>query len=78
MDFDDAEVDFYDQKKAYGMKRTADISIQAIQDQLQFDENDIGYMITEQRNMIGEMEEKILDLEEENRVLNIKVEKLKK
>ena len=78
MDFDDAEVDFYDQKKAYGMKRTAEISIQAIQDQLQFDENDIGYMITEQRNMIGEMEEKILDLEEENRVLSIKVEKLKK
>ena len=77
MDFDDAEVDFYDQKKAYGMKHTAEISIQAIQEQLQFDENDIGYMITEQRNMIKEMEDKILDIEDENRKLHIKLENKK-
>lgn len=77
LDFEDAEVDFYDQKKAYGMQKTAEISIKAIEDQLQFDENDIGYMISEQRNMIKNMEQKILDLEEENRQLHVKIEKYK-
>lgn len=75
--FEDAEVDFYDQKKAYGMQRVADISMKAIENQLQFDENDIGYMIAEQRNIIKEMEEKILDLEEENRRLHKKLQDYK-
>lgn len=75
LDFEDAEVDFYDQKKAYGMKRVADISIKAIDEQLQFDENDIGYMITEQRHLIKELEDKILDVEEDNRKLRARIQK---
>lgn len=78
LNFEDAEIDFYDQKKALGMKRAAEISIKAIEEQLQFDENDMGNMITEQRNMIREMEEKILDLQEKNRQLHVEIEKLKK
>lgn len=78
LDFEDAEIDFYDQKKAYGMQKTAEISIKAIDEQLQFDENDIGYMISEQRSMIKNMENKILDLEEENRKLHVEIESHKK
>lgn len=73
LDFEDAEIDYYDQKKAYGMKRAADISMKAMFEQMQFDENDINDIIAGQRNMIKDMEEKILDLEEENRKLHIKL-----
>lgn len=69
LDFEDAEVDFYDQKKAYGMQMAADISMKAIAEQIQFDENDINEIIIEQRTMIKNMESKIADLEEKNRVL---------
>lgn len=76
--FEDAEVDYYDQKKAYGMQRAADISMKAIAEQIQFDENDINEIIIEQRKMIREMESQILDLEEENRQLRVEIEKYKK
>lgn len=78
LDFEDAEVDYYDQKKAYGMQVTADISMKAMAEQIQFDENDINEIIIEQRKMIKEMENKILDLEEENRKLYLEIEKYKK
>lgn len=75
--FEDAEVDYYDQKKAYGMQVTADISMRAMNEQLQFDENDINEIIIEQRKMIKDMEQKILDLEEENRQLNVRINNYK-
>lgn len=75
LDFEEAEVDYYDQKKAYGMQRAADVSMRALAEQIQFDENDINDIIIEQRKMIKEMEDKILDLEEENRLLLVKVAK---
>ncbi|HKM45898.1 MAG TPA: hypothetical protein VJY12_10635 [Dysgonamonadaceae bacterium] len=78
MDFEDAEVDFYDQKKAYGMKRVADISIKAIDEQLQFDENDVGFMIAEQRHLIKELEGKVLDVEDDNRKLRAYIQKKEK
>lgn len=70
IDFKDAEINFYDQKKAYGMQRAAEISMRAMAEQIQFDENDVNHIITEQRRMIADMEHKILDLEEENRILH--------
>lgn len=73
LNFEDAEVDYYDQKKAYGMQVTADISMRAMNEQIQFDENDINEIIIEQRKMIKEMEQKLLDLEEENRQLHVKM-----
>lgn len=76
--FEDAEVDYYDQKKAYGMQRAANISMKAMAEQIQFDENDINEIIIEQRKMIKDMENKILDLEEKNRQLNVDMEKYKK
>ena len=76
--FEDAEVDYYDQKKAYGMQRAADISMKAMAEQIQFDENDVSEIIIEQRNLIRDMENKILDLEEENRKLYVEIEKYRK
>ena len=70
-------MDYYDQMKSLGMQRAADISMKAMCEQMQFDENDINEIIMEQRNMIKDMEHKILDLEEENRLLNIAVSQLK-
>ncbi len=78
LNFEDAEVDFYDQKKAYGMQRAADISMRAMAEQIQFDENDINEIIIEQRKMIKEMEDKILDLEEKNRQLHVKLDEYQK
>lgn len=75
LNFSDAEIDFYDQKKAYGMQRAADISMKAMSEQIQFDENDVNNIITEQRRMIRDMENQILDMEEENRLLHIKTSK---
>ena len=75
--FEDAEVDYYDQRKAYGMQVTADISMRAMNEQIQFDENDINEIIIEQRKMIKEMEQKLLDLEEDNRQLHVKMNNYK-
>lgn len=74
IDLKDAEVNFYDQKKAYGMQRAADISMKAMAEQIQFDENDVNNIITEQRRMIADMESKLLDLEEENRILHAQLD----
>lgn len=76
--FEDAEVDYYDQKKAYGMQRAADISMKAMAEQIQFDENDVSEIIIEQRNLIRDMENRILNLEEENRKLYVEIEKYRK
>jgi hypothetical protein len=71
LEFDEIEVDFYDQKKSYGMRQTAEISIGAIRDTLQFDENEINDIINTQRDLITNLEQKVLDLEEENRQLRV-------
>lgn len=73
--FKNAEQDYYDQKKAYGMKLVADISNKSILEQLQFDENDVHDMFFMQRQLVQELQEKILDVEEENRQLHEKISK---
>ena len=75
--FDDAEQDYYDQNKAYGMKLVADISNKSILDQLQFDENDVHDMFFMQRQLVQELQEKILDVEEKNRLLHVELDKVK-
>ena len=71
--FEDAEQDYYDQKKANGMKLVADISNKSILEQLQFDENDINDMFFTQRQLIEQLNQKVLELEEENRQLYVKL-----
>ncbi len=76
LNFDDAEVDYYDQLKAYGMKVCADVSNKSLLDQLSFDENDYIDIINTQRELVQEHSERIADLEEENRILHKKIQEL--
>ena len=69
--FEDAEHDYYDHMKAIGMKRTADISNKSILEQLQFDENEYISMLKEQKEIIQTLQEKLDDIEEENRQLHV-------
>jgi hypothetical protein len=78
LNFEDAEQDYYDQNKAYGMKITADISNKSLLEQLQLDENDYTDMINTQRQLVQEFQSRIEDLEEENRQLNVLIDKYNK
>lgn len=71
--FEDAEQDYYDQNIAYGMKLVADVSNKSIIEQLQFDENDLNDMLFTQRQLLQELQDKVMDLEEENRKLHVKL-----
>lgn len=73
--FQDAEVDYYSQKVCYGMQRVAEISMNAMQKNLQFDENDTNDIIQIQREKIQSQEKKVLELEEELRKANIELNK---
>jgi hypothetical protein len=71
--FREAEVNVFDVETSAGMLQVADISHRSIMNQLQFDENDYTNMIQEQKQIIYEMENKLHNLEEENRLLKIKM-----
>lgn len=73
--FEDAEVDYYDQMMSFGMKRAADISMKAMYEQMNFDEDDIRDMLAGQREKIQSLSDKVLHLEEEKRSLNAKIQK---
>lgn len=64
-----ADVNLFDVETAQGMKQVADISNESIVKQLQFDENDYTQMLIEQRELIQELDSKVMKLEEENRSL---------
>ena len=74
--FMEAEVNLFDIETCDGMRQVADISNQSILKQLQFDENDYVSMITDQRNIIQELNDKNNKIEEENRLLKIKFKTL--
>jgi hypothetical protein len=76
--FENAEEDYYDMKRAYGMKVTADISNQSIISQLNFDEKDVEDMFKQQRDMILELQNKNEELEERLRLSQDELKKLKK
>jgi hypothetical protein len=78
LNFEDAEEDYYDMKKAYGMQLTADISHKSILSQLNFDEKDIEDMFKEQRDIITDLQQQKEELEEKLRQANISMKKFKK
>jgi hypothetical protein len=67
-----AEINLFDIETAAGMKQVADISNRSIMEQLNLNENDYTEMIKEQREMIVKMQDRITELEEENRLLKMK------
>lgn len=76
--FEEAEVNLFDIETAQGIRQLADLSNQSIVNQLQFDENDYTGMIIEQREMIQELDAKVMKLEEENRLLKKEIIKYQK
>lgn len=75
---EEGEMNLFDIETAQGMKQVADMSNQSIIAQLQFDENDYTSMIIEQRELISELDSKVIKLEEENRLLKKELLKYKK
>jgi hypothetical protein len=76
--FEEAEVNLFDVETAQGIRQLADLSNQSIVNQLQFDENDYTSMIIEQREMIQDLDAKVMKLEEENRLLKKEIIKYQK
>lgn len=77
LDFEEAEEDYYDQRKAYGMQLVADISNKSLLEQLSLDENNYVDIIKTQREKLQASESKIDELTEENRNLYVQVDELK-
>ncbi|MFC8688166.1 hypothetical protein [Brevibacillus porteri] len=71
-----AEINIYDIETSLGMKQVADISNRSIFEQLMLNENDYTEMIKEQRDMIIKYEQKLSNLEEENRKIKIQLKNL--
>lgn len=75
--FEQSEINLFDIETAKGIRQVADLSNQSIVAQLQFDENDYNNMLIEQREIIQELDTKVIKLEEENRLLKKELMKLK-
>ena len=73
--FSEVEVNLFDIETSMGMQQVSELSNKAIIKQLMLDENDYTWMISEQKEMIERQENKIIRLEEENRLIKIKIAK---
>lgn len=69
----EAEINIYDIETYEGMRKVADISNKSIMEQLMLNENDYTEMIKDQRDMINNYESRLNELEEENRLLKLKI-----
>lgn len=76
--FDEIEINSFDIETSAGMKQVADISNQSILKQLNLNENDYTNMISNQLNIIEEKTTNLEKMEEENRLLKIKMQKINK
>jgi hypothetical protein len=71
--FMEVEVNLFDIETCEGIQQVADISNKSIMNQLNFDENDYTELITEQREMIKNLDAKNIRLEEELRLLKLEI-----
>lgn len=71
-----AEVNLYDIETCEGMKQVANISNVSILEQLVLNENDYVDMIKDQRALIQELDGEANKLEEENRILKVKLKEI--
>ena len=72
-DIHEVDVNLFDVETSEGIRQVADMSNESIMKQLQFDENDYSTMIQEQRVLLDEYRERAEKLEEEVRLLKIKL-----
>jgi hypothetical protein len=70
---DNAEVNLFNIETCDGMRQVADISNESIKKQLMFDENDYSDMLSQQKEIIEKLDKGNMVLEEENRILKIKL-----
>ena len=76
-DFDRAEADYYDQLKSEGSRWAAEVSMNAIQKNTFFDENDMREIDGIKRQMVVDLQEKVDNLMEEKRQLLVEIQRLK-
>ncbi|WP_256715854.1 hypothetical protein [Paenibacillus odorifer] len=68
-----SEINVFDVETCEGMKQVADISNKSIIEQLMLNENDYSEMIKDQKELIDSLRRKNNELEEENRIIKIKL-----
>ncbi|MEK4008346.1 hypothetical protein [Paenibacillus sp. FSL H3-0333] len=73
---EEASVNLFNLETADAMKQIADISHRSILEQLMLDENDYAEMISEQKQMIQKLDNKVIALEEENRKLKVAIKNI--
>lgn len=77
LDIPAAEVNYYDQLKGEGTQWAANMSFKAIKENGFFDENDEKDMLETQYKLIQDLQDKLDDITEENRLLLIENDELK-
>lgn len=77
LEFEEAEANYYNQLKGPGTQWAANMSLKAIRENGFFDENDFKDIVENQYNMIQNLQKKLDDVEEENRLLLIENDELK-
>ena len=75
-DFKDAEANYYDQLRSDGTLWAVEMSNRAIHQNAMFDENDRQEIFELQRKQIQDLQAKLDDTEEENRLLKVEMAKL--
>jgi hypothetical protein len=68
-----AEVNLFDLETCEAMKQIADFSNKSIMEQLIWDENDYTDIITQQRELIKKIDDELIKLKEDNRLLKIQL-----
>jgi hypothetical protein len=69
----EAMINLFDIETSEGIRQVANMSNENIRKQIIFDENDYSDMLADQRKIIEDMDKKLITLEEENRLLKIKI-----
>jgi len=69
LDFEEAEISFYDQKLTRGMQRASDISHRSVMEFLQIDDADVRDMLLDQRQLLQSYQNENLIKDEKIRIL---------
>lgn len=72
--FEAIKVNLFDIKTCEAMRQIADLSNRSIMNELTLDANDYTDIVKDQREIIGKQELELLNLQEENRLLKIKMQ----
>lgn len=78
LDFEDAAVNYYDQGVSYGMQVASDISMKSMSEFLNLGSDDTHQIIINQRKKAIEYQEAIDKLQEDNRLLKVKMNEMSK